>query len=110
MSCRSPSTVPMTAVCGAFCAALGHQRLEDGQRGLHGVGGDEHLGNEDLVALEALAHDRHARHQPLLDDGAGFLAIFKALLCQGRGSGLVTIDDGLRQRMDLSHERDLPSL
>ena len=91
-------------------AALRDQWLQDGQGRLHGVGGDEHLRHEDLVALEALADDGHARYQSLLDDGACFLAIVQTRLRQLDRSCLVAIDDGLRQRMHLVHDCDRPSI
>ena len=35
---------------------LGDEGPQDHQRALHGAGGDEHLGNEEVALLEAPAH------------------------------------------------------
>jgi len=52
-----------------YVSALGRQqRLEDLAARLHRARGDKHLGHIDLVGLEALADDAHARDQPLVED------------------------------------------
>lgn len=54
----------------AVKAGLDQQRLEEVHRLLHGAGGDKHLGDEDLIALEALADVVHTADQ-CIEDGCG---------------------------------------
>ena len=84
-------------------AGLREERLEQQEALLHGPGRDQHLGDEDLVALEALADDRHARDEAVLDDPARVLARVEALLGELDRGGPVAADHGRREGMRVVH-------
>ena len=78
MSCRSPSTVPITTVPSEAAVALGHVRLEQVEGALHGARAEQHLGDEALAAAHALADHVHAGQQGLVEDLAGRGARWRA--------------------------------
>ena len=66
-------------------ARRGEQWLEELQRFLHGAGGNEHLGDEYLIAFELFADDRHAGHEALLDNSLRAVAGREEFLGQPHG-------------------------
>ena len=80
MSCTSPLTVPITIfpiVCGA---GLGQQRAQDLQRAGHRLARDEHLGHEEVAALEPGAHLFQRRDQRLVQQRLRTEALGQALV------------------------------
>ena len=71
MSCTSPLTVPITIVPIVCGAGLGQQRAQDLQRAGHRLAGDEHLGHEEVAALEPGAHLFQRRDQRLVQQLSG---------------------------------------
>jgi hypothetical protein len=61
---------------------------------VHGPGGDEDLGNEDLVVLEQHAQALHARDQPLVEDLSGRQSVAQRLVHQGLDVGFLSRDQG----------------
>ena len=84
---------------GALAALvrLLHVRLQEGDRGLHGLGRLQHEGQLHLARGEALAHDLHALEQDVVDDGqrrrAGVERLGEVVL----QAVAVAVDDALRQ-------------
>ena len=52
-------------------AGLGEQRAEDVERALHRARGDEHLGNEEVAALEPCAHLLQRRDERVVEHRLG---------------------------------------
>jgi hypothetical protein len=83
MSCRSPLTVPMTTVPLLWLWPAAKVGLEDLQAGLHGLGGHEHLGHEELAGAEAFAHLVHGADQPVVQNRADVRAAVQLRLGLG---------------------------
>ena len=66
MSCRSPSTVPITTTPAAGLVAGGHVRAQEVEAGLHDAGGEQHLGDEALALAHARPDHLHAGEQRLV--------------------------------------------
>ncbi len=60
MSWMSPLTVPITTLPIRSAPGLGEQRAQDRHAGLHRVGGEQHLGDEQDAVAEVDADDAHA--------------------------------------------------
>ena len=56
---------------------FGQQGLEDEHAALHGIGGQQNLGNEQDTVAEVVADDGHATHQRLGQDTVGSPAAFQ---------------------------------
>ena len=95
MSCRSPSTVPMTTVPHAGLVAGRHVRAQQVEAGLHDPRGEQHLGDEALALAHARADHVHAGQQRLVEDLPGRGAGGDERLGHGEGDALVAVDDGL---------------
>ena len=84
MSWTSPLTVPMTNVPIGFAPVSGEQRAQDVERALHRPRRDQHLGDEEVAALEPRADllqrgdqpfvEHPLRVEPLLETELGQLA------------------------------------
>ena len=62
------------------CSRLGQQRLENGHAGLHGPGGNQHLGNVETVVFEILSNDAHSGNEAFLEDVIDVEPLFEGLL------------------------------
>ena len=61
-------------------AAGSQSGLQSGHASLHGFGGDEHLGNENLAVAEGLAHAAHGVNHALVEDYVGVDTLVQSLL------------------------------
>ena len=68
MSWTSPLTVARTTLPRDRRVGGLHELLEVGDRGLHGLGGLEHLGDDEFVGVEEPADLGHPDHQRAVDD------------------------------------------
>src|SRR5262249_2827180 len=59
-------------------AGLGQQRAEDVERALHGTGGDQHLGDEEVAALETGADLLERGDQRVVEHLLGIEAVLEA--------------------------------
>ena len=71
MSWMSPLTVPMTTLPIGLGAGLGEQRPQDLHAGLHRVGGQQHLGDEQDAVAEVDADDAHALDERVVEHPVG---------------------------------------
>ena len=69
----------LAAADGAF---RGQGGLQNGDAGLHGLGGNEHLRDKDLALAERLAHAAHSLDHALVEDDVGVDALLQGLLDQ----------------------------
>jgi len=77
--------------------------FENAQSLLHRAGSHHHLRHENLVALKLFTHDRHPRHQALLNDEVRLLARVETGLDQLGDFFSFAIDDDLGKTMLFSH-------
>ena len=86
ISWMSPATVPATATPRVRAALLGRVEggLQDGHRGLHGLGPLDQLGQEELAAAEEVADLLDALDEALVEDVDGGQAGVEALLRPAR--------------------------
>ena len=68
MSCMSPSTVPHHEGADRLLGLRRQQWADEGEPGLHGAGGDEHLRDEDDLLAEAIPLEVEAGEQPVVED------------------------------------------
>ena len=88
----------------AGLAALGGQEgPQDGDAGLHGPGGDQHLGDVELVAGELRPHDVHGGDQPLVQDLLGIRPPVQGLLGPLLYLGHLPADHGGLQGFVVGH-------
>ncbi len=71
MSWMSPLTVPTTTLPIGLGAGLGQQRAQDLHAGLHRVGGQQHLGDEQDAVAEVDADDAHPLDQGVVEHPVG---------------------------------------
>ena len=93
MSCRSPSTVPMTTV-PMPASSPGHVRTQEVEAGLHDPGAEQHLGDEALAFAHARADHVHAGQQRLVEDLPAEAPV-ASRAWSGRTTCPVAVDDGL---------------
>ncbi len=84
---------------GALAALIRllHERLEVGDRSLHGLGGLEDEGQLHLARGEALAHDLHALEQDVVDDAQGSQARIERLGQVAIEPVAIAVDDALAE-------------
>ena len=80
MSWTSPLTVPIRNVPTWADAGLGQQRPQDVERALHRARGDQHLGHEEVAALEPRADLLERRDQRVVEHPLGLEPLLEALV------------------------------
>jgi hypothetical protein len=84
--------------------ACGEQsRFQQVHRLLHRAGRDQHLGDEDLVVLEPLAHRGHRGHQGLVDKHGGRGPLIEGPLREGPGVLALAGSDGFGKQFERGH-------
>jgi hypothetical protein len=86
-----------------LCSGLREERSEKLERALHGTGGKQQLGDEELLGLEASPHLVHGGNHVLLDQFLRILPLVDRLLRDRNGAVAVASHDRITELAQVRH-------